>query len=59
VGWRAVLSGECPIVHEEEVDIIDVVHEKCLMTRGHQMPRLLICPVSNLRLGGSVISIFS
>ena len=47
-GGGAILSSECLVVHEEKIDIIDVVNEESFVARGHKMTGLLVCSVTNL-----------
>lgn len=44
----SVLSGESLVVHKEEVNIADIVDEKCLVARWCQMACLLVGTKTNL-----------
>lgn len=43
-----VLSGVGPVVHEEELDIVDVVDEESLVARGHHVLGLLVGAIADL-----------
>ncbi len=44
------LGGECLVVHEEKVNIVDVVDEESLVARRHQVAGFLVGAVPNLRI---------
>jgi len=41
------LCGESLVVHEEEVDVSDVVDEESLVARGHHMAGLLVGAITD------------
>jgi hypothetical protein len=43
-----ILSSECLVMHEEKIDIIDVMNEESLVARGHKVPGLPVCSITNL-----------
>ena len=44
-----VLSGVCAVVHEEKVDVVRVLDEESLVAGGHQVARLLVGAVADLK----------
>ena len=47
-GREVVLSGVGAVVHEEEVELADVVDEESLVAGGHHVAGLLVGTVANL-----------
>lgn len=45
------LSGVGAVLHEEELELLDVAHEELLETRGHKVTGPLVGAVSNLGHG--------
>ena len=50
-GRHDVLRSICPVVHQEELDILGVADQKRLVTRGHHVSRLLVGAEADLRWG--------
>lgn len=46
-----VLGGVGPVVHQEELDVVDVVDDKGLVARGHHELGLLVGAIADLRSG--------
>lgn len=47
---KNVLSGVGAVVHEEELNVLGVVDEESLVTRGHQVAGLLVATITDLTL---------
>jgi len=45
---RRVLCGVCPVVHQEDIEVADVVDEERLVAGWHKMPSPLVGAVTDL-----------
>jgi hypothetical protein len=45
-----VLSGEDLVVHQEELDVLDVADQEGLVARGHHVLGLLVGAIADLEL---------
>ena len=43
------LCGVGLVVHQEEIEVADIVDEECLMARGHHVSGLLVVAIANLK----------
>lgn len=56
---KNVLSGVGAVVHEEELNVLGVVDEESLVTRGHQVAGLLVATITDLTLSLDMIPILA
>ena len=45
-----ILSGISPVVHKEELNVLDVVDEEGLVARGHHVLGLLVGAIADLNM---------
>lgn len=53
---KNVLSSVGTVVHEKELNVLGVVDEESLVTRGHQVAGLLVATITDLTLELEYIS---
>ncbi len=55
IQWENVLGSEGLVVHEEKVDITDVVDEESLVSGWHHVAGLLVGSETNLNVSSALV----
>lgn len=53
-----VLCGVCSVVHQQELDFLDVADEESLVAGGHHVAGLLVGAIANLSIAYPSAKIF-